>query len=127
MVRIVAVMACLFICVDFASASEVLFQRIGLEEIRKFEVENWNATPISKSCFPSMNCDAAKALKEKRNEIWAATDPLGYAISAASIACTKKRGESIILFDTKLNQVNYCKFPDGSVLRASGLLPGASQ
>lgn len=85
---------------------------VGLERIRDVRV--------SKGCAPSA-CEAGRHARRRRPRAEPATSEQGTALPAHSVLCQKLTGRVVILEDAKLDQFDFCRFSDGSLLSLDDL------
>lgn len=93
----------------------------GSKQITFVEV---NGVRVSDSC-PGGRCRAGVAAAARRPAAEPALSARGTALPSYAVLCQALKGKNVILEDTALNQFNFCRFADGSLLSLDDLDGGS--
>lgn len=106
-----------------ARAESLVLQEFDGENRRSVEIVEVRGAWVNRSCQASpRKCQALRALERLRAGSQKATElgSSGTAIHPFSVACSKAGGVIRILHDPALNQLEFCRFPDGTMVTRVG-------
>ena len=108
-----------------AAEKEVLILR-SQGRVDQVPITTINGVQLSENCaqsgvkclaLKSAHAISAEALQKATNQ-----EKPHYQFPVQSLACRAAGGDAVILSDSKLNQTDFCAFPDRSFIRSMDLL-----
>lgn len=87
-----------------------------------FKTQKWNKYEFDTSCFKANKkkpeCMAYEYTQVK-NKNYQLPDPS--MNNAAAFICSKRNGKNLLALDFKKNEIDFCRFPDGSMVNSWNL------